>query len=186
MALKSTIYKAALSIADIDHNYYADHALTLARHPSETDERMMIRLVGFALQAHKVQSLCNGDATFAFGAGLSDPDEPDALLRDFRGDIRVWIEVGQPEDKPLMKACNKADEVLVYAFHHAAPVWWKGIQTKLTRTDKLSVFQIESAVSKQLEALAERSMSLSATVQEGVLTLSGERGSVDVEPIKLL
>jgi uncharacterized protein YaeQ len=85
MAIKSTIFKANLSIADIDHGYYADHALTLARHPSETDERMMVRLAALALQAHQLQTLCNGDATLAFGAGLSDPDDPDASLTDFTG-----------------------------------------------------------------------------------------------------
>ena len=104
MALKSTIFKASLQIADIDHGYYADHALTLARHPSETDERMMIRLVALALQAYKLQSVCGGDGLLAFGAGLSSPDEPDVFLRDFTGQTRLWIEVGQPEDKPLIKA----------------------------------------------------------------------------------
>ena len=112
MALKATIFKANLQIADIEHSYYADHALTLARHPSETDERMMVRLVALALQAHQLQSVCNGDGTLSFGAGLSDPEEPDAWLRDFTGRTRLWIEVGQPEDKPLLKACARADAVV--------------------------------------------------------------------------
>jgi uncharacterized protein YaeQ len=180
MALKSTVYKAALSIADIDNAYYADHALTLARHPSETDERMMIRLVAFAFEAHKLQTLCNGDATLNFGAGLSDPDEPDVVLRDFTGATRVWIEVGQPEEKPLAKACNKADQAAVYAFHHAAEVWWKGIENKLTRSEKLRVYRIAADTSKALEALAERSMNLSATIQDGMLSLASDRGAVDV------
>ena len=93
MGLKSTIFKASLQIADIDHGYYADHTLTLARHPSETDERMMVRLAALALNAHALQTVCGGDGTLAFGAGLSDPDEPDAWLRDFtprtRGEIRI-------------------------------------------------------------------------------------------------
>ena len=186
MAIKSTIYKANIQIADIDHGYYADHALTLARHPSETDERMMIRLVAFALQAYKLQSLCNGDATLAFGAGMSDPDEADVVMKDFTGAIRLWVEVGQPEDKPIIKACGKSDEVHVYAFNHATPVWWKGIQTKLTRPRNLSVYQVPSDAAKALEALAERSMNVQATIQEGVLSLSSEKGSVDVEPVELL
>ena len=127
MALKSTVYKANLSIADIDHNYYADHNLTLARHPSETDERMMVRLVAMALNAHQLQDLCNGDGTLGFGAGLSDPDDPDVHLTDFTGAKRVWIEVGQPEEKPISKACNKSDHMLVYCFHHPAEVLWKGL-----------------------------------------------------------
>jgi uncharacterized protein YaeQ len=126
VALKSTIFKANVAIADIDHAYYADHALTLARHPSETDERMMVRLVALALNAYKLQSQCNGDGTLAFGAGLSNPDDPDLVLRDYTGRARMWVEVGQPEDKPLLKACGQADEVLVYAFSSAADVWWRG------------------------------------------------------------
>jgi uncharacterized protein YaeQ len=185
LALKSTIFKANVSIADIDHAYYADHALTLARHPSETDERMMIRLAALAINAHKVQTECNGDATLAFGAGLSNPEDPDVSIRDYTGQTRLWIEVGQPDDKALAKACSKADEVLVYCFHHAAEVWWRGIETKLTRLDKLSVYRVPTDASQALAALAERSMQLQATVQEGSLMFSGAAGSVDIEPLKL-
>ncbi|MDD2544774.1 MAG: YaeQ family protein [Burkholderiaceae bacterium] len=184
MAIKSTIFKAHLQIADIDHGYYADHALTLARHPSETDERMMVRLAALAIQAHQLNDLCKGDGTLAFGAGLSDPDDPDVSLTDFTGRKRLWIEVGQPEDKPLTKACSKADAVLVYCFHHAAEVWWKGIETKLSRLEKLQVWRIPAEASQQLAALAERSMQLQATVQEGALTLSSKLGSVHLEPVR--
>jgi uncharacterized protein YaeQ len=184
MALKSTIYKANLQIADIDHSYYADHALTLARHPSETDERMMVRLVALALQAHQLQSVCNGDGTLAFGAGLSDPEDPDVSLTDFTGHKRLWIEVGQPEDKPIAKACNKADAVLLYCFAHSADIWWKGIASKLSRLDKLQVWRIPSATSQALAKLAQRSMQLQATVQEGVLMLGDGNRTVDVEPLR--
>jgi uncharacterized protein YaeQ len=184
VALKSTIFKAQLAVADIDHGYYADHALTLARHPSETDQRMMVRLVALALNAHALQTDCGGDGNLAFGAGLSDPDDPDVWLRDFTGRTRRWIEVGQPEDKPLVRACSKADKVLVYAFHHAAEVWWRGLEGKLARLDRLQVWRIPSAASQALAALAERSMQLQATVQEGTLMLSGAGGSVDVEPVR--
>ena len=183
MALKSTIYKAQLQIADIDHNYYADHALTLARHPSETDERMMVRLVALAMNAHQVQDLCQGDATLAFGSGLSDPDDPDVSLTDFTGRKRVWIEVGQPEEKPLSRACSKSDQVLVYPFHHAAEVWWRGIENKLNRQSKLGVVRIPAEASQALAGMAERSMQLQATIQEGGMTLSSQLGSVHFEPV---
>jgi uncharacterized protein YaeQ len=184
MALKSTIYKAQLAVADIDHGYYADHALTLARHPSETDERMMIRLVALAFNAHALQTECGGDGTLAFGAGLSNPEDPDMSLRDFTGRTRLWVEVGQPEEKPLARACSQADRVLVYCFHHAAEVWWRGIETKLTRLDKLSVWRVPTVASQALAALAERSMQLQATLQEGTLMLSSTKGTVDVEAIR--
>jgi uncharacterized protein YaeQ len=184
MALKSTIFKANLSIADIDHSYYADHNLTLARHPSETDERMMVRLVALALHAHELQTRCNGDATLAFGAGLSDADDPDVVLTDFTGAKRLWIEVGQPDDKALAKACNKSDAVAAYAFGPAAKVWWKGIETKLTRLDRLQVFCLPHEAVQELGRMAERSMHIQATVQEGHLMLSSGLGSVDLEPLR--
>ena len=184
MAIKSTIFKASVQIADIDHSYYADHALTLARHPSETDERMMVRLVALALNAYKLQSELNGDGTLAFGAGLSNPDDPDVSLRDFTGRARMWIEVGQPEEKPITRACGKADEVLVYCFSHAAEIWWRGIETKLTRPQNLSVFRIPTEASQALAALAQRSMQLQATVQEGVLSLGDGKNSVDIECLR--
>lgn len=185
MALKSTIFKAALQVADIDHGYYADHALTLARHPSETDERMMIRLAALAFNAHQLQTVCNGDGTLAFGAGLSDPDNPDVYLRDFTGQTRLWIEVGQPEDKPIIKACGKADQVMVYCFNHAAEIWWRGIENKLTRPQNLSVFRVPTPASQALARLAQRSMQLQATLQEGVLMLGDGANTVDIELVRL-
>jgi uncharacterized protein YaeQ len=184
MALKSTIFKANLQIADIDHGYYADHALTLARHPSETDERMMVRLAALALNAHALQDVCNGDGTLAFGAGLSDPDDPDVSLTDFTGLKRLWIEVGQPEDKPISKAYNKADAVLLYCFAHSAEIWWKGIETKLTRLDRLQVWRIPAESSQALAKLAQRSMQLQATIQEGVLMLGDASNHVDIEAVR--
>jgi uncharacterized protein YaeQ len=184
MALKSTIFKANLQIADIDHGYYADHALTLARHPSETDERMMVRLAALALNAYQLQSACNGDGTLAFGAGLSDPDDPDVSLTDFTGLKRLWIEVGQPEDKPISKACNKADAVLLYCFAYSAEIWWKGIETKLTRLDRLQVWRIPAERSQALSKLAQRSMQLQATIQEGALMLGDGTHNVDIEPVR--
>ncbi len=178
MAIKSTIFKASLQIADIDHGYYADHAITLARHPSETDERMMVRLVAMSLQAHELQDTCNGDGVLAFGAGLSDPDEPDVMLTDFTGRKRLWIEVGQPEDKPLLKACSKADQVMLYVFSHSGDVWWKSMQTKLTRPNNLQVWRIPHTASQELAKLAERSMQLQATIQEQVLMMGN--GTVEL------
>jgi len=145
---------------------------------------MMVRLAALALNAHALQTECNGDGTLAFGAGLSDPDDPDVSLRDFTGRTRLWIEVGQPEDKPVARACSKADQVLVYAFSHAAEIWWRGIESKLTRLDRLQVWRIPAASSQALAGLAERSMQLQATIQEGALMLSSAKGTVDVEPVR--
>jgi uncharacterized protein YaeQ len=182
MALKSTVYKATVQIADIDHGYYADHALTLARHPSETDERMMVRLVALALQAHTLQTVCGGDGRLAFGAGLSDPDDPDVSLTDFTGRKRMWIEVGQPEEKPLVRACSQADAVLVYAYGPTAELWWRALERRVARLERIRVMRLPHEQVQMLQTLAERSMLLQATVQDGVLTLGSQAGSVSIEP----
>ncbi len=182
MALKSTVFKAQLQIADIDNTYYADHALTIARHPSETDERMMIRLVALSVNAYQLQSVCHGDGVLAFGAGLSDPDDPDVSLTDFTGRKRLWIEVGQPDEKALQRACSKADSVMVYAFSSSAEIWWRGIENKLHKQHKLRVVRIPHQASMAMADMAERSMQLQVTIQESGVTLSSNRGSVHFEP----
>lgn len=186
MALKSTIFKATLQLADIDHHHYADHALTLARHPSETDERMLVRLVALALNSHELQSMCGGDGTLAFGAGLSSPDDPDLSLTDFTGAKRLWVEVGQPEERPLQRACSRADAVRVYAYSATADVWWRGLRTKVERLERLQVWRLSAAATQELAGWAERSMQLQATLQDGVLQLHGPRGSVELTPERWL
>lgn len=184
MALKSTVFKATLQVADIDHGYYAEHAVTLARHPSETDERLMVRLAAFALQAHHVQTLAGGDATWSFGRGLSDPDDPDVVLTDFSGRRRVWLEVGQPDERPLAKACGQADLVVAYAYAATAEVWWRGIEGRLVRLPRLEVWRLPAEGTQALAALVQRSMAWQATVHDGVLTLSGDTGHVSLEPLR--
>ena len=184
MALKSTIFKANLQVADIDHGYYEDHALTLARHPSETDERMMVRLAALAFQAHQLQTVCGGDGTLAFGAGLSDPSEPDVWLRDYTGQVRLWIEVGQPDETAITKAARKADRMALYVFQSAAEVWWRGIENKLTRLQNVEVWRIPAATSQTLAKLAQRSMQLQATIQEGTLMLGDGAQSIDIDPLR--
>jgi uncharacterized protein YaeQ len=178
MAIKSTIFKAALHMADIDHGHYAEHTVTLARHPSETDERMMVRLVALALNAHTVQSICQGNGAITFGQGMSNPDDPDVVLTDYTGRKRLWIEVGQPEEKPVVRAASQTDALRIYAYGPSADLWWKAIEPRLARIDKLQVWRLPSEQAQALSPLAERSMQLHATVQEGELTLSSERGSV--------
>ncbi len=185
MALKSTIFKAHVQLADIDHGCYVDHAFTLARHPSETDERMMVRLAALALNAHQLQDMCQGNGTLAFGAGLSDPDDPDVHLTDYTGRKRLWIEVGQPEDKPIARACSQADAVVLYCYAAQAQVWWQAAAPRLARLQRLQVWRLAADGTQALAKLAERSMQLQATVQEGQLTLSSALGSVTLEPERL-
>jgi uncharacterized protein YaeQ len=144
-----------------------------------------VRLAAFAFEAHRIQSMCNGDATLSFGAGVSSPDEADLWLRDFTGAVRLWIDVGQPDEAAIIKASRQAERAVVYAFHHAADVWWRGIGNKLTRLANLEVRRIAAADSQALAQLAERTMQLQATLQEGSLLLGDATRHVHLEPVRL-
>ena len=172
MALKATICKASLQVADMDRNYYAEHALTVARHPSETDERMMVRLLAFALNAHERLAFCKG---------LSDTDEPDLWQKDLTGAIEHWIEVGQPDDKRLLRACGRAGKVTVYAYGNRAELWWQPLAEKLERAKNLAVWRIPVEAVQALEKLAARSMQLQCTVQEGLLYFSDAAETVQFQ-----
>lgn len=181
MALKSTIYKAALQIADMDRALYADHALTLALHPSETEERLMVRLLAFALQVPPDDER----GLLQFARGLSDGDEPDLWQRDLTGQLIHWIEVGQPDDRRLAKACGRAERVTLYVYSNAATIWWAAIQGKLARLRNLQVWQLPAAQSQELAGLAQRSMLLQVTVQDGHVWFGNADHSVEINPVLL-
>ena len=182
MALKSTIYKAQLQIADMDRQLYADHALTLALHPSETEERLLVRLLAFALNVpHDTDR-----GALQFARGLSDSDEPDLWQHDLSGQLVQWIEVGQPDDRRLAKACARAERVTIYCYGSAADIWWAGIRNKLTRLQNLSVWQIPAAQAEALAALAQRSMQWQLTVQDAHTWLSSGDQSLELLPQRLM
>lgn len=172
MALKSTIYKAELQVADMDRNYYCSHALTLALHPSETLERMMVRILAFGL--HAVDDLC-------FGNGLSTDDEPDLWKKDLTGAIDLWIDVGLPDEKLIRKACGRASSVYVYAYGRTTDIWWR--QQKFDRLENLGVNSVPA--SSALAKLASRNMKLDCTVQEGQIWLGNGLESIQVELVTL-
>jgi len=172
MALKATIFKASLQVSDIDRNYYGEHSLTLARHPSETDERMMMRVLAFALNAHE---------HLAFGKGLSDTDEPDLWQKDLTGSIVHWIDVGQPDEKRLIRASGRVDRVTVYAYARGADLWWETNAERLARAKNLTVWRVPMSSSESVGKLAERAMQLQCTVQEGQVWFSSAAGTVQVE-----
>lgn len=178
MALKSTIYKAHLQIADMDRALYADHALTLALHPSETEERLLVRLLAFALCVP--QDTDRGALQFA--RGLSDTDEPDLWQHDLSGQLVQWIEVGQPDDRRLVKACGRAEQVTIYSYASSVPVWWTGLESKLTRLNNLAVWQLPSDQAQALAALAQRSLQWQVTVQDGLVWVADGQRSVELSP----
>ena len=174
MAANAIVYKASLQISDMDRHYYHDHPLTLARHPSETEERMMIRLLAFAMHAHE---------RLRFGRGLSVEDEPALWQKDLTGLIEVWIEVGLPEEKAMRQACGCAKQVYAYAYGgRGADLWWKNLSTSLGRLDNLTVFMLPLDESRALAQLAQPSMALHCTIQDGSVYIGDATGTVQVEP----
>ncbi|HEY3327396.1 MAG TPA: YaeQ family protein [Novimethylophilus sp.] len=177
MALKATIFKVELQIADMDRHYYQSHGLTIARHPSETDERMMVRLLAFARHA---------DEALTFAKGLSDADEPDIWQKDLTGAIKLWVEVGQPDEKRLLKASGRAEQVVVYAYSgNGATLWWQQVGPKLERVKNLTVINLPPAVGSALASLAQRSMQLQCTIQDGLMWLGEGEQTVQIEPATL-
>jgi uncharacterized protein YaeQ len=181
MALKATIYKAQLQIADMDRGVYADHNVTIARHPSEADERMMIRLLAFALNVTADEQ--RGKLEFA--KDLWDVDEAALWHKDYTDALQHWIDVGQPDDKRLMRAAGRAERVSVYSFASSTPVWWKTMESKLTRASNLVVWQIDAAQSQALAKLANRTIQLQVTVQDGTVWMSTGAESVEITPRRL-
>jgi uncharacterized protein YaeQ len=174
MALRATIYKADLNVADNDRRYYGSHALTVARHPSETDERMMVRILAFAL---------NADESLAFTKGLSDTDEPDVWRKDLTGAIELWIEVGQPDERRILKACGRAEKVVIYCYGgHASQVWWNGVRNSLARARNLTVINLPGDATQALGQLAERTMALHVNVEDGEIYVTADAGSATLVP----
>lgn len=173
MATKATIFKVDLQIADMDRNYYQTHALTIARHPSETDERMMVRVLAFVQHAHEA---------LAFSKGLSTEDEPDLWQKDLTGDIELWIDLGQPEEKRIRRACGRARQVIIYTYSgHSAELWWQKQRDALRRLNNLTVIDVPAATVQALAALAQRGMQLQCTIQDGQIWLADNSTSVQVD-----
>lgn len=178
MALKATIFKADLQVSDLDRGHFATHALRLARHPSETDERMMVRLLAFAL---------NADDALEFGPGLSTEDVPDLVLRDLTGAIDAWIDVGLPDERRLRKASGRSERVVVYTYGgRAAEMWWNENAATLERLDNLRVYDLDPEATRAMAAAVGRTMDVSCTIQDGHVWLAqgGETLEIFPRPLK--
>jgi uncharacterized protein YaeQ len=175
MALKATIFKVDLAVADMDRNHFADYSLTLARHPSENDARMMVRLLAFMRYA---------DELLVFGKGLSTDEEPDLWRKELTGVIDLWIVVGQPDERWLRKASGRSERVAVFSYGgRVAEIWWEQNRAVLEKLPNLTVFRLSAESTQELAALANRAMSLQCMTQDGEMLITGEDEAVRVEPM---
>ncbi len=176
MAQKAIIYKVELSISDMDRHYYETHKLTVAKHPSETDERLMVRLLAFALNANEQLELTKG---------LSTDDEPDIWQKSLSNELELWVALGLPSEKVVRQSCGKANKVIVYCYGgRTAEMWWEKIKNSTTRFDNLQVLCLSEKDTLDLEKLASRSMKLQVNIQDGEVMVSVEDNIVYVTPVK--
>jgi uncharacterized protein YaeQ len=174
VAIKATIFKAELQVSDLDRNHFARHSLTLARHPSETDERMMVRMLAFAL---------NADEALEFGRGLSAEDESDLVKKDLTGAIDVWIDVGLPDERRIRKAAGRANRVIVYTYGgRAAELWWDANGEALQRLANLSVLDVSPESTRAMAARVDRTMTLSCTIQDGHVWFEQAGETLEIVP----
>lgn len=181
MALKAIIHKAAVSFSNLDSNDYQDHTLTIARHPSETEERMLVRLLAYVLNAPANNDL----GTLEFGKDMWEPDEPSLCQKDLTGLTMHEIEIGQPEDKRLVRACGRARKVTVYGFSNTMAAWWSSVAEKLSKVRNLTVWQLPAEQVAELGKLADKQMDLTITVQDGALFVGAGDKTVEITPVCL-
>lgn len=176
MAQNATVYKVELSVADMDRHYYETHKLTVAKHPSETDERLMLRLVAFALNAHENLTMTKG---------LSTDDEPDIWQKSLSGELDVWVSLGLPSEKVVRQSCSKAERVIVYPYGgRTAEVWWDKIKASTQRFDNLEVVNFTEKDTENLARLANRSMKLQINIQDGEVMVSAGEEIVYLHPLR--
>ena len=176
MAISATINKISLNIADMDRHYYQTHELILAQHPSETDLRFMVRVIAF---------IANASDTMAFTKGLSTDDEPDLWQKTLTGEIENWIDLGQPDEKRIRKACGRSGKVIIYTYHdRKAKVWWDQQTDKLKRFNNLKVFHINAEDAAGIESMVQRNMNLQCNIQDGEIYLSDDEVSADINIIE--
>ncbi len=175
MALKATIYKTELNVSDMDRHHYQSYSLTIARHPSETDQRMMVRLLAFAVHADEQLEFCKG---------LSTDDEAALWQKRLTGDLALWVDVGLPDEKRLRKASGRAEHVVVYTYGgRAASQWWRDMEHKLERFDNLRIINLSEEATRLLAQQVERTMDWQCLIQDGQVWLSaGDRShQIDLE-----
>ena len=176
MAQKATIYKVELSVSDMDRHYYETHKLTVAKHPSETDERLMVRILAFALNAHEQLEMTKG---------LSTDDEPDIWRKSLSDELELWVALGLPSDKVVRQSCGKASKVIVYCYGgRTAEMWWEKIKNSTTRFDNLQVMNLSEKDTSDLGKMASRSMKIQVNIQDGEVMVSLDDSIVYVTPVK--
>lgn len=175
MALGSSIHKVTVDLSDIDNNKYIDFSLTLALHPSETEERMMIRLLAFMF-AH--------DENLEFSDGLNNPDLPDIWQKNLMGDVEHWIDVGQPDEKRMRKASGRSEQVSVFTFNsYKSEFWLEKISPKIKKNKKISIYTLQVFGDLKLESLVKRTMKFNCLIEDKTIFISDQEHRIEIKVV---
>lgn len=176
MAEKASVYKAGIQLADMDRQVYGDYSLILALHPSETHERLLVRILAFCYRAAE---------NLTFTRGLSSVDEPDLWRKHDDGRILEWIEVGQPSLERLKKASSQAESVRVFAYGKGMDIWWKNNAAAMTALPKVSLHAFASDELRPLCDAMQKNMQGSVTITEAMayVTLQDITASLTLQPL---
>ncbi len=174
MAIKATIYKVKLDISDCDRNYFQSHDLTISCHPSETEQRMMVRLLAFSLFASD---------SLTFTKGLCADDEPELWDKNLIGEIELWISLGQIDEKQLRKSLGRSKKVIIFTYAgQKSSTWWNKNKQQYSLLKNLQIINIKTEDVAAMKDLVSRNMSLQITIQEGIIWLSDSNQTISIEP----
>jgi len=176
MAINSTIHKVILEVVDMDRHYYNQHKITIAKHPSETDERMMVRILAFAMFA---------EDNLTFGKDINADNEPSLYIKDLTGEPKLWIELGQPSEKIIRKACNKSDKVKLILYGKSPELWWEKNINELNLKNNLEVILLKPEETEALASMADRSMKLTCTIENEEISIINDNETISIQPIFL-
>ncbi|NRA84971.1 MAG: YaeQ family protein [Gammaproteobacteria bacterium] len=172
MATKATIFKANINVADMDREVYLDKNLTVAQHPSETVQRMMLRIVAWAL---------NANDQLGFTKGLSDEDQPDLWQVSYSDEIELWVDLGTPDEKRIKKGSVRGKKSVIYTYgENSARNWWKQQQSNARKFKNLEVYFIDDQSMTALADAATRTMNLQFTIQGGEVWLNTDNETIEL------
>jgi len=158
MALTATIHNFDIQLSDVDRGVYESVALRVARHPSETEEYLLTRVIAYCLEHAE---------GISFSKGLAEPDEPSIAVRDLTGILKVWIDIGAPDAPRLHKASKAAGRVAVYTHKDPAQIVRQLAGERIHRADALELYGVDRNLLAELTARLDRRMTFGLSVSDG-------------------
>jgi uncharacterized protein YaeQ len=170
VALTATLYNFDIDLVDADRSVYETLALRVARHPSESEEYLVARVLAYCLEYAE---------GISFSSGLSDPDEPALAVRDMTGKVQVWIEIGSPDAARLHKASKAADRAVVYTHKDPLQLLRQLEGARIHRAGDVEVYALDRALIAALTAKLERRMAMTVSISDQHVLIAMEGATLE-------